>query len=59
LRMLAPVIAAHTRFGGHIALAGILEAQAGEVAEAYAPWAALGVAARDEGWVLLAGSRHA
>jgi ribosomal protein L11 methyltransferase len=59
LRMLAPVIAAHTRLGGHIALAGILEAQAGEVAEAYAPWAALGVAARDEGWVLLAGPRHA
>jgi ribosomal protein L11 methyltransferase len=58
LRMLAPLIAAHTRAGGRIALAGILEAQADEVADAYAPWASLSVVAREEGWVLLAGPRH-
>ena len=58
LRVLAPVIAAHTRAGGRIALAGILESQADDVAAAYAPWAALAVAARDEGWALLAGPRH-
>ena len=55
LRMLAPVIAAHTRPGGSIALSGILEAQAADVIAAYAPYARLEVAARDSGWVLLAG----
>ena len=57
LRMLAPLIAAHTRSGGRIALSGILEEQAGEVAEAYRPYAALAVVARESGWVLLAGRR--
>ena len=57
LRMLAPLISAHTRTGGRIALSGILEAQAEEVAGAYARWANLTVAAREEGWVLLAGTR--
>jgi ribosomal protein L11 methyltransferase len=58
LRMLAPIIAAHTVPGGKIALSGILEEQADEVRAAYAPWADLEVAARDEGWVLLAGTRE-
>ena len=57
LRMLAPLIASHTRPGGSIALSGILEEQAGAVAAAYAPWARLDVAGRDSGWVLLAGRR--
>ncbi len=59
LRMLAPLLAARTRPGGAIALSGILEEQAGDVAAAYSPWAALSVAARDTGWVLLAGERRA
>ena len=59
LRMLAPVIAAHTEPGGSIALSGILAAQAGEVAQAYAPWATLQVAGEEDGWVLLAGVRRA
>ncbi len=42
-----------------IALSGILEEQAAQVALAYAPWAALEVAAREAGWVLLAGARRA
>jgi ribosomal protein L11 methyltransferase len=57
LRMLAPVLASHTRPGGMIALSGILEDQAAGVVAAYAPWARLEVAARDAGWVLLAGPR--
>lgn len=59
LRMLAPLLASRTRPGGAIALSGILEEQAGPVAAAYAPWAGLTVAARDTGWVLLAGERRA
>jgi ribosomal protein L11 methyltransferase len=57
LRILAPLIAAHTRVGGRIALSGILEYQAGEVADSYRPYAALAVAARESGWVLLTGRR--
>jgi len=59
LRMLAPVIASHTVPEGEIALSGILDAQADEVAAAYAPWAKLEVRERDSGWLLLAGRRHA
>jgi ribosomal protein L11 methyltransferase len=59
LRMLAPLIASHTARGGRVALSGILDAQADEVALAYAPWCELRVAARSEGWVLLAGGRAA
>ena len=58
LRMLAPVLAAHTQPGGAIALAGILEDQAADVIAAYRPFADLAVAALDEGWVLLAGERR-
>jgi len=58
LRMLAPLIATHTRPGGSIALSGILEDQADGVAAAYASWARLEVAARDSGWVLLCGRRE-
>ncbi|HET9650946.1 MAG TPA: 50S ribosomal protein L11 methyltransferase, partial [Usitatibacter sp.] len=58
LRMLAPLIAAHTQPGGAIALSGILAAQADDVIAAYAPWARLAVAAQDSGWVLLAGTRE-
>jgi ribosomal protein L11 methyltransferase len=59
LRMLAPIIASHTRPGGRIALSGILEDQADSVIAAYAPWAGLAIAGRDSGWVLLAGERPA
>jgi ribosomal protein L11 methyltransferase len=57
LRMLAPLIAAHTQPAGAIALSGILEEQARDVIEAYAPWAALEPSGRESGWVLLAGLR--
>ena len=58
LRMLAPILASHTQPDGMIALSGILEEQAAEVALAYAPWAALDVTACEAGWVLLAGARR-
>ena len=57
LRMLAPTLASHTRPGGSLVLSGILEGQAEGVIEAYAPWAKLRAAARDSGWVLLAGEK--
>ena len=59
LRMLAPLLAAHTEVNGRLALSGILETQAAEVVEAYSPWAALAIEGRDEAWVLLAGIRSA
>lgn len=57
LRMLAPVIAAHTQARGLIALSGILDDQAEAVIAAYAPHARLAVAGREAPWVLLAGAR--
>lgn len=59
LRMLAPLLAAHTAPGGSMALSGILESQAAGVVEAYAPFAALRVEDEEDGWVLLAGTRRA
>ena len=58
LRMLAPLLAAHTAPGGAMALSGILESQALDVIAAYAPHASLAVAGREAGWVLLAGTRN-
>jgi ribosomal protein L11 methyltransferase len=55
LRMLAPILASHTRPGGWIALSGILEDQADDVIASYSPWATLGVDSCEAGWVLLAG----
>jgi ribosomal protein L11 methyltransferase len=55
LIVLAPLLA---RRGARIALSGILEAQADEVAHAYEPWFETGIADRDEGWILLAGKRR-
>jgi ribosomal protein L11 methyltransferase len=57
LRMLAPLLAAHTAPAGRIALSGILEPQAPEVIAAYSPWFDAAVAARSEGWVLVAGTK--
>jgi ribosomal protein L11 methyltransferase len=55
LILLAPARAART--AGRIALSGILDAQAAEVVEAYAPWFTLGAWRKLDGWVLLAGAR--
>ncbi|HEX4330698.1 MAG TPA: 50S ribosomal protein L11 methyltransferase [Usitatibacter sp.] len=55
LRMLAPVLAAHTRPGGWIALSGILAAQAEGVIAAYAPYARMRIDSDEADWVLLTG----
>ena len=57
LILLAPLLAGYAAKGGRIALSGILEAQAGEVVVAYAPWFDLRIGARDGGWALLEGPR--
>ena len=58
LILLAPVLAARTARGGRLALAGILESQAAEVAAAYAPWYDIAFDAACDGWSLIAGVRR-
>jgi ribosomal protein L11 methyltransferase len=59
LRLLAPVLAARVRSGGHIVLSGILADQAADVAAAYAPWFIMDIwKSGEDGWVALAGARH-
>jgi ribosomal protein L11 methyltransferase len=53
LKVLAPLLCAHVASGGHLVLAGILERQANELIQAYAPYCALSVSDRQEGWVLM------
>lgn len=55
---LAPDLAARSRPGGALVLAGLLARQADEVAQAYRPWFDIGPVADREGWVLLAGRRR-
>jgi len=58
LRVLAPALCGRTAAGGSIALAGILVAQADDVAAAYARWFDLRAWRSDDDWVLLAGRRR-
>ena len=58
LRMLAPLLATHTRPGGRIALSGILAAQSQEVMQAYAPFFDMAPAGTEGDWVCLAGTRR-
>jgi ribosomal protein L11 methyltransferase len=53
LKVLAPLLCAHVAPGGHLVLAGILERQAQELQDAYAPWVALEVTDTQEGWILM------
>ena len=55
---LEPLLAARTRRGGRIALSGILESQAAEVAAAYARDFNAAVGATEEGWALVEGTRR-
>ncbi len=57
LKLLAPLLARATCVGGRIALSGILEHQADEVRVPYCDWFEMDVTQRDEGWVLLSGTR--
>ena len=53
LKLLAPLLCGHVAPGGWLVLAGILDRQADELRVAYAPWLALDVADREDGWVLM------
>ncbi|MEJ6024149.1 50S ribosomal protein L11 methyltransferase [Ramlibacter sp. PS4R-6] len=53
LKVLAPLLCAHVAPGGALVLAGILERQAGELKDAYAPHARLEVSDAEDGWVLM------
>lgn len=57
LKVLAPLLCSHVAAGGHLVLAGILERQADELKEAYAPWIQLEVADSEDGWILMTASR--
>jgi ribosomal protein L11 methyltransferase len=58
LKALAPLLAARVRPGGRLALSGILEPQAQDVAASYAGALCLAPAAVLDGWVLLTGVRQ-
>ena len=53
LKVLAPLLCAHVKSGGMLVLAGILERQAEELQQAYAPWVALEVSDAEDGWILM------
>ena len=55
---LEPLLAERTRPGGRIALSGLLEAQAGEVAGAYARDFDVAVSMVEDGWALVEGTRR-
>jgi len=58
LIVLEPLLAARTRRGGRLALAGILAAQSAEVVAAYAGDFDVRVSAAEEGWDLVEGRRR-
>ena len=58
LQQLAPDLARLCP-AGTLLLAGLLEAQAAEVADAYRPWFDIDTAARRDGWIALTGHRRA
>ncbi len=53
LKVLAPLLTGHVSLGGSLVLAGILERQEDELKAAYAPYAKLEVADREDGWILM------
>jgi ribosomal protein L11 methyltransferase len=57
LKLLAPLLSGHVAPGGHLVLAGILERQADELKQAYAPWLSLQVSDQEDGWILMTGQR--
>lgn len=57
LIMLAPVLMKALQPDGRIVLSGILETQADEVLQVYSEWFDMHIAAKEQGWVLLAGQK--
>jgi ribosomal protein L11 methyltransferase len=58
LKVLAPLFARHTRGGGRLALAGLLESQVAEVSDAYAQWFEMRIFDVAEQWAVLEGVRR-
>lgn len=57
LKLLAPLLWSRLAPAGSLVLAGILERQADELKEAYAPYCQLGVSDQEEGWILMTAAR--
>lgn len=57
LKVLAPMLSNRVASGGQLILSGVLERQAQEVAQAYAPWLDLKIWQTLDGWVCLHGRR--
>ena len=53
LKVLAPLLTSRVESGGQLVLAGILERQAEELQQAYAPYAQLVVSDAEDGWILM------
>lgn len=53
LKVLAPLLCRRVAPGGRLVLAGILERQAEELQQAYAPYCLLEVSDREDGWILM------
>jgi ribosomal protein L11 methyltransferase len=58
LRELAPTLSARVAPHGRLLLAGLLEAQQAEVAEAYSAWFDMQRCGQRDGWVALCSQRH-
>jgi len=58
LKVLAPMLAHRVLPHGRLVLSGVLERQADEVAQAYAPWLPMTVWRAQAGWVCLHGQRN-
>ena len=59
LKLLAPLLCNHVQAAGDLVLAGILDRQAEELIEAYAPWLTVVVSDAEDGWILMTGHRPA
>jgi ribosomal protein L11 methyltransferase len=57
LKVLAPLLASHTRVGGGLVLAGILDEQADDIISIYRPYFDMAVWRNAEGWACIAGRR--
>lgn len=57
LKVLAPLLWSRVASGGSLVLAGILERQADELKEAYAPYCQLTVSDQVDGWILMTATR--
>ena len=57
LKLLAPLLCGHVAPAGDLVLAGLLDRQADEMADAYAPWLRMSVTDTEDGWILMTGRR--